>query len=82
MVSVTLSIPEEVREKMKQFPEINWSALIRKLLEEKIRQLKMKEELLAKLKEEDESGFTDWTINLGRRVKEEGIKKLKKKGIL
>lgn len=82
MVSITLSMPEEVREKMKQFPEINWSAFIRKLVEERVRQLSLKQELLAKLKEENESGFTDWTIELGRKVKKEGAEKLKKKRLL
>ena len=82
MVSITLSVPEEVRDRMKQFPEVNWSAFIRKLVEEKVRQLALRQELLAKLKEEKESGFTDWTIDLGRRTKEEGIKKLKKERLL
>jgi hypothetical protein len=82
MVSITLSVPPEVRKKMKQFPEVNWSALIRKLIEEKVAMLSLKEKLLSKLKEENESGFTDWTIELGRRVKEDSAKKLKKEGLL
>lgn len=82
MVSITLSIPEEIRKKMKQFPEINWSALVRKLLEEKIKQLSLKQELLAKLKEEKESGFTDWTLDAGRRLKEDEVKKLRREGLL
>ncbi len=82
MVSITLSIPEEVRDKMRQFPEINWSAFIRKLLEEKVKSLLLKEEILAKLKEEDETGFTNWTLELGRKVKEDGVKRLKKEELL
>ena len=74
MVSITLSIPEQVREQMKRFPEINWSGFVRKSIEEKAKQLAWKEEMLKKLKEEDESGFTDWTIEMGRKLKE-GIAK-------
>jgi len=82
MVSVTLSLPEEVREKMKQFPEVNWSAFVRKLIEERVRQLLLKQELLAKLNEEKEIGFTDWTIELGSKLKKEGAEKLKKERLL
>ncbi len=82
MVSITLSVPEEVRKKMKQFPEINWSAFIRKAIEEKTKKLAMKEELLANFKEEKESGFIDWTVELGRRVKKDSAERLRKEGLL
>ncbi len=82
MVSITLSVPEEIRKLMKKFPEINWSAVIRKVIEEKAKKLALREELLAKFKEEKESGFTDWTIELGRKVKKDSADKLKKVGLL
>ena len=82
MVSITLSVSEEIREKMKQFSEINWSAFIRKSIEEKARRLALKEELLSKFKEETESGFIDWTIKLGRKAKEDSAERLKKEGLL
>ena len=74
MVSITFSIPEEIRRIMKEFPEVNWTHIVRSSIEEKAKKLVLKKELLEKLKEEDESGFTDWTIEMGRKLKK-GIAK-------
>ena len=68
MVSITLSVPENVREEMKRFPEVNWSALIRKVIEEKVGNLSLKERMKNKLK--DEENFNEWAVKLireGRR---------------
>jgi len=64
MVSVTLSLPEEVREKMKRFPEVNWSAFIRKCIDERARSLTLKEEMLNELK--NQKGFDSWAVELVR----------------
>ena len=40
MVSITLSVPEEVKHQMEQFSEINWSGLVRKTIIEKTKELK------------------------------------------
>jgi len=80
MVSITLSIPEEIRKKMDQFPEINWSGMVRKMLIEKINYLSWKEETLKQLKKEEK--FTDWTVEMGRKMKSARLKELKEKGIL
>ena len=69
MVSLTLSIPEELKKKMEQFPEINWSGLVRKIIIEKTQELQWRQEMLKKLKQEDESGFTQWTVDMGRKAK-------------
>lgn len=71
MVSITLSIPESVREVMKKFPEVNWSGFVRATIEEKTKKLAWKEEMLKKLGKENESGFTDWTIETGRKLKKD-----------
>ena len=76
MTSVTISIPEELRKKMKEFPEINWSGLVRKVIESKIKILSWKEEMLAELDKEED--FTIWSIEMGRKIKEERLKKLKR----
>jgi len=34
---ITIRIPKELKEKMRKYKEINWSEVIRKALEEKIR---------------------------------------------
>ena len=68
MVSITLSVPEEIRKLMKDFPEVNWSGFIRKSLEEKARQLKLKEEMLKEL--EGEEDFNKWAVDLIRKGRE------------
>lgn len=80
MVNITLSIPEEMKEKMEQFPEINWSGLIRKLLLEKINHLVWKEEMLKQLKKEED--FDNWAVEMGRNLKSKRLKELKKKKII
>ena len=76
MASITLSVPEEIRKKMKEFPEINWSGLVRKIIERRIKELIWKEEMLKQLKEEKE--FTNWTVEMGRKAKKDRFKKLLK----
>lgn len=74
MVSITLSIPEELRKKMKEHDEINWSAIVRKTIEKRIQELRWKEEMLKQLKEEEE--FTKWAIKMGRKAKKGRFKRL------
>lgn len=64
MVSITFSIPEETRKIMKEFPEINWTHIVRSSIEEKAKKLALKKELLKKLKGEKE--FIDWSVNVIR----------------
>ena len=64
MVSITLSVPEEVRKLMKKFPEVNWSALIRKAILEKTNQLSLKESMLNESRKEE--NFNQWAVNLIR----------------
>ena len=82
MVSLTLSIPEELKKRMEQFPEINWSGLVRKIIIEKANELQWRQDMLKKLKEEDASGFTQWTVEMGRRVNKSIAQRLKKEGLL
>ena len=80
MVSVTLSVPEDVKQKMEEFSEINWSGFIRKSIEEKTRDLSWREEMLKKLRKEEE--LTDWAVKLQRSTREDRFKELKKKGLV
>ena len=68
MVSITFSIPEETRKTMKEFPEINWTHLVRTAIEEKAKRLALKQELLKKFK--GEKDFIDWSVELGRKAKQ------------
>ena len=47
MPSLTLSIPEDLREKMREFPEINWSEVARQAIVEKSKVLEKMNKLLA-----------------------------------
>ena len=76
MVSITLSIPEQVREQMKRFPEINWSGFVRKSIEEKAKQLAWREEMLKKLESPEEQELINWSVELGRKAKKDSFKKL------
>jgi hypothetical protein len=68
MVSMTISVPEEVRELMKKFPEVNWSGLVRQCITQKAKQLAIKEELLNQFKKEKE--FNEWAVDLIREGRE------------
>ncbi len=78
MVSITLSVSEEVRKLMKKFPEINWSGFIRKAVENKAKTLMWKEEMLKQLKEEEE--YTEESLRIGNKIKEGMWKRYKKEG--
>ncbi len=80
MVSVTLSIPEDVKHNMERFSEINWSGFVRKSIEQKTRELAWKEEMLKKLEQDKE--FEDWCVEMGKKVNEGVAKRLKKDGLL
>lgn len=80
MVSITLSVPQEVKEKMDKFSEINWSGLIRKTILEKTDELSWREEMLQKLK--GEQGLNDWAVSLQRKARKGRFNELKKRGLI
>ncbi|MEK6895157.1 MAG: hypothetical protein AABX48_01420 [Nanoarchaeota archaeon] len=80
MVSITLSVSEDTRNLMKRFPEVNWSAFVRKTIEDKARNLVLKDELLRKF--EDEKSFNEWSVEIGREFKKKRVSKLKKDRII
>ncbi len=80
MVSVTLSIPEDIKRRMEHFSEINWSGFIRKVIIEKTEELSWKEEMLKKLEQDKE--FEDWCVEMGRRVNKGVAERLKKEELL
>lgn len=80
MVSITLSVSEKVRELMAQFPEVNWSGLIRKYIESKAEQLSKFEEFKHQLEKEKDS--TEWSVKLQRSSRSGRFEELKKKGMI
>lgn len=63
MVTMTLSVPEELKKRMESFPEINWSEVARQAFKQKIADL----ELLRRFKAESTLTEKD-ALELGRKV--------------
>lgn len=63
MVSITLSVPEEIKKEMDSFADVNWSAVAREAIKNKLLLLKKFREFTknSKLTEED-------AILLGKKV--------------
>lgn len=77
MVSITLSIPEEVKRKMEKHDEINWSGFVRKCILEKTTEL---EDMGRWLKEEKE--ISGWAVKLQHASRKGRFEQLKKKGLI
>ncbi|MFH1053132.1 MAG: hypothetical protein V1740_01830 [Candidatus Woesearchaeota archaeon] len=80
MVSITLSVPEETRQIMKKFPEMNWSGFIRKTIEEKAKALSWKEEMLKQW--EKEKPLAEELVAMIRKGRKGRFAELKRKGII
>ena len=74
MVSITISVPEEVRKAMKKFPGVNWSFLVRKVIMEEVERHELKEKMLKDL--EKEKDFIDWSVELGKKAKKGRLKRI------
>jgi len=48
MVNMTLSIPEELHSKIRQFSEIRWSEVARKAIEQRVHDLEIMEKIASK----------------------------------
>ncbi len=74
MVSITLSVPVELKEEMDGFPEMNWSAIAREAIRKKIT-------MLEKFKEfTKDSEFTEEdALELGRKVSINAMKRHREK---
>jgi len=72
MVNVTISITEETRRKMKEHPEVRWSNVIRAMIERKLQDFAVAEELAQKscLTEKDAEMLSEKTAkNFARHAK-------------
>lgn len=74
MVTMTLAVPNELKNKMEGFPEINWSEVARQAFTQKLSDMEflMKFKSNSKLTEKD-------ALRLGREVSSEISKRLKAK---
>jgi len=63
MANVTLSVPEDLKKKMEQFPEINWSEVARQAIKEKAVQLSVLKAIASKSKLSEKDA-----LELGRKI--------------
>lgn len=63
MVNITLSVPEELKKKMDEFPEINWSEVARQAIWEKASQLAVLKSITSKSKMTEKDA-----LELGRKI--------------
>ncbi|MDO8538540.1 MAG: hypothetical protein Q7S21_06655 [archaeon] len=69
MTNITISVSEDFKKKMDKFPELNWSAVARKAIGEKMELLEKMDKLL------ENSKFTEKdALEMGRKVRQ-GISK-------
>lgn len=80
MVSITLSVPAEVKQKMDQFPEINWSGLVRQTIVKKTDELDWRRKMLKKAKEEEP--LSAWIVELVRKGRKGRFKELQAMGAI
>ena len=72
MVSVTLSVPDDLKQEMEKFPEMNWSAVAREAIKKRLMMLERFKEFTK------DSEFTEEdALRLGREVNKGVAKKYK-----
>ena len=57
MGTVSVSVPDELKEKMTHMEEINWSAVARKAFEEKVNQVELMKKISNKSKLSEKDAF-------------------------
>lgn len=72
MVSITLAVPSELKHDMDQFPEMNWSAVAREAIKQKILLLKKFREFT-----KDSTMTEEDALRLGAKVSEAVAKRHK-----
>ncbi len=63
MPTITLSVPEELKHDMDATPEINWSAVAREAIREKVVQLRILKSIASKSKLTEKDA-----LDLGRKI--------------
>lgn len=80
MTSITLSVPAEVKEKMDNFPEINWSGFVRQRIIEKTEELDWRRKMLKKVEEQEPLDL--WIADVVRKGRKGRFRELKRKGAI
>ncbi len=78
MVSLTLSISEDLKKSMDKFEDVNWSGFVRKCINEKTALLQWKDNMLKKL--DEEKAFNEWAVKICRQGRKGRFEELRKNG--
>lgn len=78
MSTLTLAIPEEMKHKMDECPEINWSEVARAAIREKLIHLGVFKAIVGKSKLTEEEAL-EFSLKLGKKVNRSMHEKFKKK---
>ena len=76
MPTITVSVDDDLKERMEKHPEINWSEVTRQAIQEKIETLEVMDELTSEstLTESDVQAIADKINKSGRkRIDEESV---------
>lgn len=64
MVNVTLTVPTDLKKRMDEFPEINWSEIARQAINQRIQELTLLRSITAKSKLTEEN-----VEEIGKKIK-------------
>lgn len=78
MTTMTLSVPEDIKKQMKQFPQVNWSAIARDALNKELKRQQRLNQIKQQVSQED----SEWAINMGRKLKSGRAQELMKRGLI
>ena len=77
MPTITLSMPDDIKKKMDEFNDINWSAVAREAIKNRLSQLILFRSIVSKSKLTEKDA-----LELGKIVKAGRFTELKKRGLL
>lgn len=77
MPTLTLAVPQELKQEMELCPEINWSEVAREAIRHKLAQLRLFKSIVAKSKL-SEKEVEELSLRLGRKVNQSLHERFKK----
>ena len=77
MPTITLSVPEDLKQEMDEFKEMNWSEVARAAIRQKLTELALFKAMVGKSKLSEKEA-EEFSLKLGRKVKKSMHEKFKK----
>ncbi len=77
MPTLTLAIPQDLKQEMDHCPEINWSEVAREAIRQKLAQLALFKAIVSKSKLSGKEA-EEFSLEMGRKINKSLHKKLKK----